>query len=148
MKNKNKDKIQSEKSLVNEGLIQHLTVFRLCNPNDVYKCVRKLSKSALIVSEVTTEQTMTIKKGYYESINKGLCSIKNDTRISKFVSIPGIHKNQSSSPHVRVGSKIGFDTEKFLDAMLSDMSAGIDYDAYEASTRTNMLVQPISVDLS
>lgn len=158
MKTKQKGKAETKKSIINNGLMQYLLAFRLCEPKDVEKCVRRLNESALVISEITKEFTMDIKQGFYKSANKAFDSKffdamdkaeKSDIDLSKIVSIPGIHEIEPNSSYgginFRIGNQIAFDTESFLNAMLTDMNANMASHAYEASSRVYMLLPPIPV---
>lgn len=148
MKNKQKDSPVG--GIINNGLMQHLLVFRLCEERLVKSCVQKLEKTALVISEITGIKQVDIKKAFKESMNADFKEIlqKTDPELMdyhKMLVIPGIHEPEgyANNLHIRFGNSVVFTAEDFLETMLDDMNAHEHCQYMEATTRYTLLMPPV-----
>lgn len=160
MKTKIKDsKTKEEQSVIYNGTVQFLTSFRLCEPKKVASYTKKLEQSALIVSEVN-DKAITIKQGFCDARNESAKELARSMQSSaeEFLKESGLPYNtikvsletnpdtETYNPnkiYIQIPDKININD--YLNLMIDDMNANLNSMPYKYLSRTDMLLQPISV---
>lgn len=159
MKNKkNVNDSSSSNSILNDGIIQFLTVLKF-NTTNIDKCIKSLQKSNLVITE-TVDKNMKIKDGYLESLNQLFLSsvqqtaneflYKNAIDYLKINIRSGdetkniIDSTSNDTIHISIQNPLIDEVESFIDKHVNDLNANIHLEIQYK--RTEFLIQPFIIN--